>query len=165
MKKFWLSCGLALVLVALSGLGFIPASGRAESNAEKAPPAEKAPESGSKEKGKGDKAGPDGSLYVHLQPMVLPVVGNNGAEQLVTLMIDLQVADSDVADKIRAKMPRVQDSILRALYGGLGDGSLRKGHVVDISKIKAKIASALDQTMEGHIINDVLIQAVAQRML
>ena len=163
MKKFWLSCGLALVLVALSGLGFIPASGRAESAAEKAP--ESSSKDSGEKKSKADKAGPDGSLYIHLQPMVLPVVSASGAEQLVTLMIDLQVTDSDIADKIRARMPRVQDSILRALYGGLGDGSLRKGHVVDISKIKAKIASALEQTMEGHVVNYVLIQAVAQRML
>jgi len=97
--------------------------------------------------------------------MILPIVGDDGAEQIVTLLIDLQVKDYSVSEKIRQKMPRVQDTILRSLYGGLGDGSLRQGDQVDIVKIKGKIRAAIDASMGEKVIDDVLIQAVGQRTL
>lgn len=169
MKNLLFSCVLALALVALVGMGFAPTTGRAQSSEEKTSDTEIVNEDGGKNSGDKDKPdkdrAPGGGSYVHLQPMFLPVVSDSGAEQIVTLLIDIQVKDSDAALKIHQKMPRVQDSILQALYGGLGDGSLRKGHVVDIPKIKTKIVAVLDRIIEGHVIQDVLIQGVAQRTL
>lgn len=158
VKRFWFSCILALALVALIAIGFMPTPARASSSTEPAPTAEK----GSAPK---ETEGRDGSVYIHLQPMILPIVGDDGAEQIVTLLIDLQVKDYSVSEKIRQKMPRVQDTILRSLYGGLGDGSLRQGDQVDIVKIKGKIRAAIDASMGEKVIDDVLIQAVGQRTL
>lgn len=144
----------------------MPVPGRAASESEKAPKAEHASEGSKKEKSeKGESKGSDEFTYLHLQPMIVPVVGKNGAEQLVTLMIDLQVKDISTSDEIRSKMPRVQDAILQALYGGFADGSLREGDRVEIVSIKARIASTLDKVLGEHLVDDVLIQGVAQRML
>lgn len=104
-------------------------------------------------------------IYVHIQPMVVPVINENGAEQIVTMLIDLQVKNFDAADTMHSNMPRVQDAILRTLYGGLGQGTLKKGHLVNIAKTKAKIHAAVELALGQDIIDDVLIQAVAQRML
>lgn len=104
-------------------------------------------------------------VYVHMAPMVLPVISDQGVEQLVTFQIDIEVKDFDVADHIHTIMPRVVDSLMRALYGGLGQGSLRRGKLVDVTKIKAKATAAISEVVGAEGIRDVLIQGVAQRML
>lgn len=104
-------------------------------------------------------------IYVHMQPMIVPVINENGAEQVVTLMIDFQVKDFDAADTIHSNMPKVQDAVFRALYGGLGKGSLKNGHLVNIPKIKEKLLVAVRDALNKDLINEVLIQGVAQRML
>ena len=104
-------------------------------------------------------------VYVHLAPMVLPVISDEGVEQIVTFQIDIEVKDFDVADHIHTIMPRVVDALMQSLYGGLGQGSLRHGKLVDVTKIKAKATSALNDVIGADSIKDVLIQGVAQRML
>jgi len=124
-----------------------------------------------KDKAKKDKKAITGGklagdpIYVHLQPMILPVITKNGAEQLVTIIIDLQVKNLDVADKLHANMPRVNDAVLQGLYGGLGEGSLRDGHLVSVMRIKDKIAKSIDKVIGPDLVTDVLIQAISQRML
>ncbi len=163
MKKLWISCALALALVALVGLGFMPKTGNVAYASEKAAKSESG--HGSSKSGKGEDKDTSQFTYIHLQPLVLPMIGKDGAEQIVTLMIDLQVKDLTVSEKIRQKMPRVQDSILQSLYGGFADGSLRDGDKVDIPKVKIKINHAVETAMGEKLVDAVLIQGVAQRML
>src|SRR5438046_2004267 len=66
---------------------------------------------GEKSKKEGDERLGE-NTYVHLSPLVLPVINENGAQQLVTLVIDLQVKDFNAADTIHSNMPRVQDAIM-----------------------------------------------------
>jgi len=103
-------------------------------------------------------------VYVHLTPMVMPIITDDGVEQIVTLIIDVEVKDFDVADNMHTNMPKIRDALMRALYGGLGKGTMRKGKMVDINRIKAKATTALNELM-GDGIREVLIQGVAQRVL
>jgi len=104
-------------------------------------------------------------IYIHIPPLILPVITANGVEQLVTIMIDVEVRDFDVADQIHSNMPRIMDALNRALYGGLGEGNLRDGKLVNVTKIKAKASAALSEVIGVDAVQDVLIQGVAQRML
>ena len=104
-------------------------------------------------------------VYVHLLPMVIPIITDKGAEQLVTFQIDVEVKDFDTADHMHTIMPRVVDALMRHLYGGLGQGSLRNGKMVDVTKIKAKAHAALVEVIGADGIRDVLVQGVSQRML
>lgn len=104
-------------------------------------------------------------IYVHLQPLVLPIINASGAEQIVTLIVTIQVKDFDTADTIQSHMPVVRDALMRALYGGLGDGDLRDGYMVDVAKVKAKATAAIDSVIGAAGIRDVLIEDVGQRML
>lgn len=133
----------------------------------------KKPDAGGAEGGDAKKKGPEDvsggrfegdPVYVHLAPMVLPIITDDGAEQLVTLIIDVEVKDFNVADAMHTNMPKVRDALMRALYGGLGKGNLRKGKMIDVSRIKAKATTALSEIM-GDGIREVLVQGVAQRML
>lgn len=103
--------------------------------------------------------------YVRLQPVIFPIISDRGAEQIVTLLIQLQSKDFDTATKMHEKMPKLKDAILQALYGGLSDGKMRNAYMLDLEKIKANIKSTVNRVFgEGSVV-DVLIQAVAQRKL
>ena len=104
-------------------------------------------------------------IYVHVPPMVLPVINERGVEQLITIIMDIQVKDFDSADELHSNMPRVMDSLMRALYGGLGEGTLRNGKLADVSKIKSKAITAVGEVIPVDKINDVLVQSISQRML
>jgi flagellar basal body-associated protein FliL len=104
-------------------------------------------------------------VYVHLSPMILPVITDTGAEQIVTLQITIEVKDFDAADTVHTNMPKVMDALMRGLYGGLGNGDLRNGQLIDVTKIKAKATTALGEAVGADNIRDVLIEAVAQRRL
>jgi flagellar basal body-associated protein FliL len=104
-------------------------------------------------------------IYVHMPPMVLPIISDTGVEQLVTIILDVEVKDFDAADQMHANMPRVQDSLMRSLYGGLGQGSLRHGKLVDVAKVKNKAISSVGEIIGIDNVVDVLIQGVSQRML
>ena len=136
--------------------------------AETPPPAE-GEGGGDKKKGDGVVTGgrfAGDLIYVHLEPIVLPLINESGAEQIFTVIIDLQVKDFDAADTLHSNMPRVRDTMMRVLYGGLSDGSLRIGrHMIDVIKVKARIGAALEKTMGAKLVDDVLIQDIAQRKL
>jgi flagellar basal body-associated protein FliL len=125
---------------------------------------------------KGDKKGNDDDdisggrfegdpIYVHIKPMVLPVINEEGVEQLVSLVLDVHVKDSETADTLHKDMPRVMDALLRNLYGGLEDGSLKKGKLVNIQKIKSNAINAIGEIVGRDKIVDVLVQGVTQRVL
>jgi hypothetical protein len=104
-------------------------------------------------------------IYIHIAPMVLPVINGDGVEQLVTVILDVQVKDFDTADAMHANMPRVMDSLMRSLYGGLGQGALRSGKLVNVTKVKNKAIEAVGEVVGSNNVVDVLVQGVSQRML
>ncbi len=143
-------------------------SANAKPDAEKKPAKEEGGEEGAKpKKGSEDVSGgrfAGDPVYVHITPMVLPVISDQGVEQLVTIIIDVEVKDFDVADNMHTNMPRVKDALMRALYGGLGQGSLRDGKLVNVNRVKSRASAALHEVV-GDGIRDVLVQGIAQRML
>lgn len=181
---------LPIVVMMLAILGIVGASlpSRADDAVTAAPAAPPAPSGGDvakKEAPKEEAKKPEGEggeakkapadisggrfagdpVYVHLAPMILPVITDTGAEQIVTLQITIQVKDFDAADTVHSNMPKVMDALMRALYGGLGNGDLRNGQLIDVSKVKNKSIAALGQAIGADNIRDVLIEAVAQRRL
>ena len=123
-------------------------------------------ESAGGKEGEEEKKDRRGDLnYVRMEPMVIPVISDNGAQQLVTFIIQLQVKDFSAAERLQSRMPQLTDAIFTALYGGLGQGSLRQGHQVVIPKVKKRIIDAVDKTFEPGLVEDVLIGGVGQRVL
>lgn len=104
-------------------------------------------------------------VYVHIAPMVMPIISDSGVEQLVMLTLDIEVKDFDAAEQVRARMPKIRDALMRKLYGGLGSGNLRNGKLIDVSKIKAKALTAITDVVGKDNVRDVLVQGVSQRML
>jgi flagellar protein FliL len=153
VKKFVLCRPLAFSLLLLLGVSLAASVAYASGHGE------------AKTESKGESKGSNSDLFVRLQPMVLPIVTENGAEQIVTLLIIIQVKDADVIRSLQEQMPRVQDAIFRVLYTGLSDGSLSRGNSVNLAKVKIRITNALGKLVDKKGIADILIQGVGQRAL
>jgi len=159
MTKYLAPFLLVVFLAFALPLSVIPAAHAAE-----AAPAPKA----EGKKGDADTSGgrfAGDPIYIHMTPMVLPVINDNGVEQLITLILDVQVTNFDAADAMHSNMPRVEDALMRALYGGFGEGSLRNGKLVDVAKVKSKAVAAVGEVIGVENVRDVLIQSVSQRLL
>ncbi len=104
-------------------------------------------------------------IYVHIPPLIMPIINERGVEQLVTLLVDVEVRDFNAAALLQSNMPRVIDSLLQHLYGKLGEGNLKDGKLVNVVKIKKEAISAVSKVIGADKIHDVLLQGVAQRML
>ncbi len=121
--------------------------------------------SGAAKKEGADKPADGEPVYVHLKPIVLPIISDYGAEQLVNLIIDLEMKDFETATMLDNNKPRLHDAIIRGLYGGLADGSMRNASALNIPKIKKKIRDVVNETFGEGSVKDVLFQDIAQRKL
>lgn len=120
------------------------------------PPNEGAPKARETE-GVGDK------IYVSIGPIILPVVTSDGPQQIITMIVSLQVENIDASDKVRQQLPRLIDAYMRALYGRLDKNTMHHGRIVNVDFIKRMVGRATDEILGKGIVEDVLIQAIAQR--
>jgi flagellar protein FliL len=104
-------------------------------------------------------------VYVSIGPIILPIITDEGPQQIMTMIVSLQVDDTGASDKVREQLPRLVDAYMRALYGKLDKGNMHHGVIVDIDFIKRKVAKATEEIMGKGIVEDVLIQAVSQRQV
>jgi flagellar basal body-associated protein FliL len=181
MQRLLARIVFAIALAAV-GAWALPALAEGDSSekSEKSEKPEKAETDSKSEKSEGGEGGEEGGkkddkdvtggrfagdpIYVHITPLVLPVISDQGLEQIVTVIIDVEVNSYDVAEKMHTNMPRVKDTLMRALYGGLGKGNLRDGKLVNVNKIKAKTTAALTEVLGPGAVKEVLVQGVGQRI-
>ncbi|MFA5041406.1 MAG: hypothetical protein WC464_07220 [Bdellovibrionales bacterium] len=104
-------------------------------------------------------------VYVRIVPLTLPIISSNGVEQIVSLIITVHMKDLEKANLLHKNMPRAVDSLLRHLYGGLDEGTLRNGKIVNIPKIKRKAKAAIEEIIGKGTVEEVLVEGVSQRML
>lgn len=103
-------------------------------------------------------------IYVRMEPLVVPVISEEGLQQMVTMLVVIEVSSFEAADFVHSHMPRVRDAIVRAIYGGLSSGDIRNGKMVNLGKAKANIAEQVRKVMKPDMLKDVLVEGVAQRM-
>lgn len=104
-------------------------------------------------------------VYVSIGPIILPVITDDGPQQIVTMIVSLQVNDTGDSDKVRQQLPRLIDSYMRALYGKLDSNTMHNGVVVDVDFVKRKVTKATEEIMGTGLVEDVLIQAISQRQV
>lgn len=165
---------IALLLLAITFWAGTPAFAKEEGNKESSEEHAKKPEGGKKTAhpaGEGaPKASESGGLggskvYVSIGPIILPIITDEGPQQIMTMIVSLQVNDTNDSDKVREQLPRLVDAYMRALYGKLDTGNMHHGVIVDIDFIKRKVAKATEEIMGKGVVEDVLIQAVSQRQV
>lgn len=160
-------CACAIVIL----LAGPPARASGGGDGHSAPKSEEGHGGESKKKDEGEPQAITGGrfdgdpIYVHMQPVILPIITERGVEQLVTMLVDLQTKDFDKATELHEHMPRLKDAVLGALYGGLSDGDLRRSNALDLERIKEEIKLHTNRLFGADSVLNVYIQAVAQRRL
>lgn len=157
-----------LMLLLVSGAAYASGGGGGggDEAAEKAKKAEKTAAQKNKKRDTATITGGQGTeepVYLHLAPIVLPVINDYGAQQIVTMLVDLHMKDYETASGMQKQMPKLKDALFQALYGGLADGKMRNADALDIQVVKDSIKTTLNRVYGADSVIDVYIQAVSQR--
>lgn len=118
----------------------------------------------------GEEAAPKSEFdYVHLSPLYFPVINKNGASQMVSIVVSLEVTnDEDALEKINYLKPKITDAYIQAMYGRFsqGRGFMGDGSTIDVSSLKSKLTDATYKVVtDPGVVHDVLLQIVQQRRI
>lgn len=106
---------------------------------------------------------PSPPVYVRFNPLQLPLIGDDGIEQVIDIIVALEVPDQAAADLVIAMAPRLNDAILRDLYGVLHTSRIMRNGIVNVSAVKQRIVTVTQNLMGEDVVSDALVQGVAQR--
>ena len=110
-----------------------------------------------------EEAPPAAPVYVRFNPLQLPLIGDDGIDQVIDIIVALEVPDDAAADQVIAMAPRLNDAILRDLYGVLHTNRIMRDGVVNVNAIKVRIVGVAQGIMGDELVIDALVQGVAQR--
>ncbi len=115
-------------------------------------------------KEKSDKDG--GSIeYVQMNPLVLPIIDNDGLYQVLNLVVTIEVGGAGDADKVKAKKIRLNDAYIQNMYGMLNEYDAIRHGIIQVNVIKDRLNSITDDIMDGEVETELLLQLVEQRPL
>ena len=101
--------------------------------------------------------------YVQLDPLILPIVDENGVSQTVSMVIALEVDSSSTKSKIEAIEPRLKDAFIQDMYGVINKHAALKGGVLQVDILKKRLFRVSEKVVGEDKVNDVLLQVVQQR--
>lgn len=101
--------------------------------------------------------------YVELDPLILPIVDNNGVSQTVSLVIALEVTDAKAKTEVEKYAPKLKDAYIEKMYGMLNRHAALKGGVIQISMIKKQLNKISTDVLGEDKVHGVLLQVVQQR--
>lgn len=101
--------------------------------------------------------------FVELDPLILPIVDDEGVSQVVSLVIALEVHDSAGKEKVSFLEPRLKDAFIQDMYGVLNRHAALKGGVIQVSSIKKRLNHISAEVLGEDVVSDVLLQVVQQR--
>lgn len=104
-------------------------------------------------------------IYLNLPAITMPVINKYGAQQVISMIMNIRVHDRAAAEAMQLDMPKLRDSLFQVLYAGFSDGSLRNDNAVDLAGVKAMVIQTINGLYQKDYAVDVLIQAMAQRQL
>lgn len=162
MNKKMIIIGVAGLLLIGGGAGgyfYFINSAEASLTEEGKAEAEKAEKE--KDDGHGEKSGVE---FVQLDPLILPIIDNEGVQQTVNLVVSLEVEGAGSADKVKKMQPRLKDAYIQDMYGSLNKNIALKDGVIQVGVIKDRLNKVTDKIMEDpDVVHDVLLQVVQQR--
>ena len=101
--------------------------------------------------------------YVELSPLVLPIIGQAGISQTLSLVVSIEVNTVSDAEKIEKIAPKLQDAYIQDMYGVLSsEANLAQGGTIQVKDLKKRLTD-VSKTVAGDMVNDVLLQVVSQR--
>ncbi len=104
-----------------------------------------------------------GAEYVKLDPLLLPIIDDDGVQQVVSMVVAIEVEGVSNADKVKAMKPKLTDAYIQDMYGALNKHAAFKGGVIQVSMIKDRLNKITTDIVGKDIATDVLLQVVQQR--
>ena len=165
MKKMIMALIAILAICGAAGGGYFyfkkpPEAVASEDEASKAAKAYAAKKA-SKEEG-GDEHDAKNE-YVALDPLVLPIIDEDGISQTISVVVSIEVAGKRAADTVRDMRPKLADAYIENMYGMLNRYVALRGGVLQIGLIKEKLYEVTYQVLGKDGFEDVLLQVVEQR--
>ena len=112
-----------------------------------------------------EEGGGDKFRFVELDPLVLPIVDNNGVSQTVNMVVALEVKSEGDVSKIELYKPKLVDAYLQDLYGVLNEHAALKGGVIQLGIVKKRLLAISNEILGEDVVQAVLLQVVSQRRL
>lgn len=102
-------------------------------------------------------------LYVHLNPIVVPIIDEKGVTQIITLVVSIEVPDAASEAKVSQNKIRLTDAFLTDMYGVLDQNRLIRNGFIDVEKMKVRLNKISKRVLGEEQVSGVLLQAVQQR--
>ena len=101
--------------------------------------------------------------YMELDPLLLPIITDDGITQQVSLIVKIEVSDASHIEEVKALEPKIVDAFVRDLYGTLSNENAMVVHgILNIPLIKTRLRHTAAQVAGDELIHDVLLQVVQQ---
>ena len=100
--------------------------------------------------------------YVKIPALILPVIGDNGVEQIVSIVVLIEATSKESADSINEAAPRINDAFITELYGSLDRRERMKNGLLDVVYLKQRMTELAVKITGPDKIKDILIQGVSQ---
>jgi len=104
-----------------------------------------------------------GAEYVKMDPLLLPIIDDDGVQQVVSMVVAIEVGGASDADKVKSIKPRLADAYIQNMYGILNKHAALKGGVIQVKMIKDKLNAVTSKIVGDDIDTEVLLQVVQQR--
>jgi flagellar FliL protein len=116
-----------------------------------------------KEARKADEA--EALRYVKIRPLFIPIIGDKGVSEDVSISITIEVPDSERAQVVRTDEPFLTDAFIHDMYGVLNNFSGRRDGVVRVDVIKDRLNRTSRRILGDENVNDVLLEVVYQQRI
>lgn len=101
--------------------------------------------------------------FVELDPLILPILDENGVSQVISMIVALEVGDASSAEKVKKYSPRLKNAFIKDMYGVLNRYAALKGGIIKASSVKKRLENISDNVLGDDIIQGVMLQVVQQR--
>ncbi len=103
--------------------------------------------------------------FVKLDPIILPIIDEQGVSQVITLVVSLELDGKENAERAEILVPRLKDAIIQDMYGVLNRKASNKGGLVKVDQLKSRLNRVSTKILGEQHLNGVLLQVVNQRQI
>lgn len=100
--------------------------------------------------------------FVKLDPLVVPVMDDEGVSQTISMLITFEVVDEEGMKKVEDQKPRIKDAMITNLYGLMNHPAVMDKGVLKVGYVKKRLNDISQKVMGEGVIKDVLLQMVQQ---
>ncbi len=111
------------------------------------------------------KGGLEEAFFVRLDPLILPVMGDYGVSETISMVVVIEVPDDKTKEKVKILSPRLKDAYIQDLYGTLNKNYALRDGVVQVGMVKGRLTKISHRILGEENVKDVLLEVVQQRPL